>query len=170
MNKKRIVTLICLLLFCSSFGERAPPDPKQIVHAIAVKSAKGIEPKERLLFTGSSSGKKISNIEQLAIQFLCKQESTLEEARELILRASERYLSEINGSKEIRSYLHHFPFTPDDLEVVIYFRTPEKGEERLTVASLYKGKISYCRPHPSEITLVAIHEESYKEALHLALH
>lgn len=57
----------------------------------------------------------------------------LEEARRLYVEVVEDFLNRINNNKEIRSYLHDYPFTIKNLDLMIHFSEDTNDENSLMV-------------------------------------
>ena len=85
-----------------------------------------------------------------------------------VINAYFEYLLEINSSEKVRPFLHNYPFTAENIQIVIYFRNPDRSKVasgQINVASAREGKISYYIDYPEKHTLKAICEETYEEAL-----
>jgi len=82
----------------------------------------------------------------------------------------EEYLSAINSNEKIRPYLHNYPFTAKNVEIVIYFHNPNGSNVasgKISIAAAKRGKVICYIDYPEKYTIKTIHEETYEEALKL---
>ena len=88
----------------------------------------------------------------------------ISEARHLVIDCIDIYLKEINGSEEIRPYLHNYPFTVENIEIIITGPDREK-EDSLFIDSISvdKGEIVYFAEKNKTLEMVLL--ETYDEAL-----
>ena len=107
------------------------------------------------------------DIQEIGARFLCHQQVTVEEARELEIRATERFVEIINSHEAIRPYLRDYPWDYRRAAIMIAFRD-EYGEdypEGVRLILQGKDKVFYYGPkkHPKEVG-VTIKDEPYEEA------
>jgi hypothetical protein len=125
------------------------------------------EMKERFGFWCTGQGGSMPyDIQKIGVDFLCHQQVTVEEARELKIRATERFVEIINAHEAIRPYLRDYPWDYTRAEVVIAFRD-EHGEDypegvRLILEG--KGKLCYYGPERFPNDIAHMKEEPYEEA------
>jgi hypothetical protein len=125
------------------------------------------EMKERFGFRCTGQGGSMPyDIQKIGVDFLCHQQVTVEEARELKIRATERFVEIINAHEAIRPYLRDYPWDYTRAKVMIAFRD-ERGEDypegvRLILEG--KGKLCFYGPkkHPNDIK--HLKDEPYEEA------
>ena len=106
----------------------------------------------------------------MSIIFHLYQEVNLEEARNLLLYSTDKYLSNINSNEEIRPYLNNYPFTEENTEITIFFYNPDRSnlpQENIYCASSEDGKVFF---YSRSLGLYRpLHEETYEEAKSLVL-
>lgn len=159
-----IVLLIFVsVLGCTSFGNQMP-DYEKIADKITDRTAKKLKEEKKLILIGTG-GRMMDDIQMMAMSFNYYHEVNLEQARELIVYSINQYLSDINNNQEIRSYLHEYPFSSKNVEIMIFIYGPDRLElspEKIYCIAYRKGIIKYYtrsdRDHP-------ICKETYDEAL-----
>lgn len=159
-----VMLSMCSFLFgCSFFGHQLP-DYEKIADKITEKTAKKLKEQKNLRLVGTG-GKMMNDIQAMNMSFYFYQEVDLKAARKLIVYAINEYLSEINNNKEVRPYLHEYPFTVKNVEIMIFFYKPDRSNlspEKIYCISSINGMLEYyIHSDPSQ----AIHEETYEEAL-----
>ena len=105
-------------------------------------------------------------LEELGILFFAHHEATVEEARELEVRTTERLGFLINTHQGIRPFLKEYPFPVSRIEVKIgFFDEEKKCPYANGVAFVFQNHslIRYNRSQDGK--LVTILEEPYEEAL-----
>jgi len=107
----------------------------------------------------------MDDIQMMAMSFDYYQEVNIKTARELIVPVINEYLSAINSNKEIRPYLHEYPFTAKNIEIRIFVYNPDRSElslEKIDCITSLNGMLKYyTRSNPRQ----AICKETYEEAL-----
>lgn len=139
-------------------------------------------------------GRLNGGVKKIEISFISYKTMNLDQARKLEVIATEKFLKIINNNKEIKTYLHQFPFTVNDAQISISVRS-SKDTRPLDGSIAYvftaKNKIFYRKaelvkrktiptisadgsPLPSYMTeakeyvaeaLIPLYEEPYEEAL-----
>ncbi len=61
------------------------------------------------------------NISQITMSLRTERRATIEEARELLIRSTERLLSALNGNEQIRPHLAEYPFPPERVKISLRF-------------------------------------------------
>lgn len=169
---KYTITIAIILTFLSTIminSHSAPlsEDYEKLANAITTKTAKKIHDEKGLILVGTG-GEMMDDIKMMMMGFDSFKIVDIETARKLLAYCVEEYLSAINTSKEIRPYLHDYPFTSKNVEIVIYFRNPDGSTvalNKINVASAQKGEVVYFVDYPEKFTLKTIHKETYEEAL-----
>ncbi len=142
-------------------------DYEKLADAITKRTADKLEKEKGFILIGTG-GRMLENISMMMMGFEYSQESTLENARELLLFAIQEYLVEINANEEIRPYLHDYPFTSKNIEIEIYFphsNCSKLSLDKIDIAAASEGTLFYYAKHPNNYTLTNLHEETYVEAL-----
>ena len=107
------------------------------------------------------------DIQEIGVDFIIHQQTTIEEARELEIRSTERFVEIINAHEAIRPYLRDYPWDHSRAQVMISFQQVN-GEDYLEGVRLIlqaRNNIYYYGPKkfPKEVG-VTIKEEPYLEA------
>lgn len=149
---------------CSLFNQKTSVDYEEIADKITANTAWKLEKEKNLLLIGTGGGM-MHDIQAMHMSFQLFHEVSLEEARELVVYAMREYLSNINNSEEVRPYLHNYPFTEKNIEIMILIYGPDKRElppEKIYCITSHNGILKYYnrldRDHP-------ICKETYEEAV-----
>ncbi len=157
-----ILFMFSFLFGCSSFGYQSPRYVK-LAHEITEKTAKELKAQKNLYLIGTG-GQMMDDIQMMAMSFNYYQEVNLKTARELTIYAINEYLSAINNNKEVRPYLHEYPFTAKNVEIRIFVYNPDRSElplEKIYCIECINGDLEYyTRANPRQ----AIYEETYEQA------
>ena len=107
------------------------------------------------------------DIKQIGIDFMVHQQVEIEEARELVVKATERLVEMVNASEKVRPYLIEYPWTYSRSHIMISF-LKENGRKYPQGVSLIfqaKDQLFYYGPIECENGLdPTIKEETYVEA------
>ncbi len=123
------------------------------------------------LICHGGGGQAHERLESIAIYFATLRRASVEEARELIVKATDRLLELINGNEHLRPYLHAYPFTPDDLDISIdFFFDPDHFYADGSVISIsqYDNKLIYDAYSPIKIPGHSIGHEILRESYDVA--
>jgi hypothetical protein len=168
MNFKKLIILWLVLaaaLLQGSCSRFESPRYVKIADSITDQTAKKIEKEKGLSLCGTGGGM-MDDVKFMMMAFSYPKSVDAKEARDLLIYSAEAYLSAINSNPEIRPFLHNYPFTAGNIAIEIYF--PDiKDPNLLSVASVYKGRVSYDIRDPETKRLKEILEESYETALQI---
>jgi hypothetical protein len=162
--------MMCMLPFifgCSSFSPS--PDYEKIADKITEQTAKKLKEQKGLSLAGTG-GQMMDDIQMMMMGFNLYNVVDIETARQLLVDSVQEYLSAINSNEEIRPHLHNYPFTAQNVEIVIYFYSPDGSKVPLgeiTIAAANQGKVVYYIDDPEKHTIKSLHEETYEEVLKL---
>ena len=106
------------------------------------------------------------DIQEIGVDFIIHRQVSIEEARELEIKATERFVELINAHDVIRPYLRDYPWDHNRARVMIAFRA-ENGKNypdgvRLILQA--KEQVFYFGPKKSPNDIDHMKEESYAEA------
>ncbi len=171
------VFLTCMLLSsCGSFNTQEfdkgshvrDENYETIANRITKQVALRLRQEKDLRCSGTGGGM-MNNVRMMAISFDFFYEVDIKEARKLLIYANTEYLKTINGSKEIRPYLINYPFTPKDIEIMIWLKEPNGNDisfGKITFLSSYDGVFIYkIATGQGSYSSEKIHQETYEEAL-----
>ncbi len=134
----------------------------QITRAV-VKEAK----KELGLLCYATGGSMPDDVVEVEVKFICYRQVTIEEARELEVKAVEILRKNINEHEKIRPFLREFPFTAKGAKVMISFRTNTNDHQTKGVALVMnvRNSLFYDAKDPLTNKLYDLFEEPYEDAL-----
>jgi hypothetical protein len=157
---------LSFFLGCSSFGHQSPYYVK-LAHEITAKTANKLKDQKNFYLAGTG-GQMMDDIEMLMMGFYFYYEVDLETARTLVVYAIKEYLLEINNDQEIRPYLHEYPFTAKNIEIIIWIYNPDRSNlssEKIYNISAINGLIDYYMRGSEKYSRQVICEETYEKAL-----
>jgi hypothetical protein len=162
--------LFCLLLSSCETPPEKPVSYITMANRLLSKTAKQLKVEKGLIPIGDM-GQMMGNIQAMGLSFQYFHIINLEEARNLLVYASNVFLNNINENKEIRPYLNNYPFTPKNIELVIFLYQSDRNnptQGSLAVLTLIRGILTYKLAAPDQTTLWPIlHEETYEEGLEI---
>jgi hypothetical protein len=129
--------------------------------------------KKRITVCGTTKGMPGGIVENLGLAFDIKGPMSRDEIRKMLLEMGQQFLNKLNQDKQLQPYLQHRPFTPDDIDLSLYFRDSKNGglrDPHIGYAALRYGKLVYCViEEQNGIPRDKFeYKETYEEALKLA--
>lgn len=167
-----VFLILTLTIGCSQaeIGCSQTEDYEVLATRIESQTAKQLK-KEKGLIPIGNSGQMMGNIKSIGLSFNYYHLLNLEEARELLVYAGKTFLKNINENKEIRPYLHNYPFTSKNIELVIFICQANGSEPtvgNLSVLTLIRGSLTFKLSAPSKFAHCPIlHEETYETGLEI---
>ena len=133
--KSRVFGLILLLSSCNLIQETnvrknahvRDEDYEEIADRITNRIARKMKSEKGLECIGTGGGM-MSNIQRMALSFQYFHEVDLVEARRLLVCVANEYLNAINSCKEVRPYLHNYPFREENIQIKIWIKRPNGDE------------------------------------------
>ncbi len=125
------IFLLCSYIFlsCPMLLESAPPPIHIRCANRLTNTILPILQKELNLFCDGEGGSMHSNIvSSIYLSFYTERRASIEEARELLVRATEKFAKAINADENIRPYLAEYPFPPSRVQLSISFEVSGKDE------------------------------------------
>ena len=165
----KTVLFVSLLLIVSSCGAGRPIGKTTIAHNIRAEVAKKIEEETGLSLMGTGGGM-MRQIQMMALSFQCHDQLTIDQARELLIYCSEKFLSEVNSNEQVKPYLQNYPFRAKNIEIRIFIRESDEHPARegsLAIATSVDGRLDYDVRQSGLPPLKTIHEETYEQALRI---
>jgi hypothetical protein len=163
------IFLFGLLAFCTCACRYKNSDYEALVDEVTTETAYQLMREDQLYIIGTGGGL-MREIHRISMDFQCLQEMDLMQAREVLVSALEKYLSNINNSDKVRPYLHNYPFQIKDIEIAIFFMKPNRDDRpfnTIRVASASRGRLEYDahgKKNPYS-TYFIVCEETYEEAV-----
>jgi hypothetical protein len=161
-----VMVFTCVFSSCTTV-EQQPLDYEQIADQITAKTGKQLKKEKGLILVGTG-GRMMNDIQMMAMSFFLYHEVSLEEARELVVYAAEKYLNNINANKKITPFLHDTPFTKKNIEINLFIYKPDRSSldsDKIYYISMLKGGLSYYAKAPDRTK--ALIKETYEEALEI---
>jgi hypothetical protein len=162
-----ILGLIFMLLFCSFNSESE--DYEKLADKITYKIAKQLLIEKNMYLIGTG-GQMMDDIQMMAMSFEVCRPLNVPKARQLLISAIQKYLSEINNDEKIRPYLHQYPFTDKNIQIDFWIRNPDGSRvalDKIYYVSAINGILRYYIDDPEKFSRKLVHEESYGEVLQL---
>jgi hypothetical protein len=117
----------------------------------------------------ASGGSMPYDVEKISMKFAAPRSATIEEARELEIKITEKFVECINAHEKIRPFLREYPFPSSRAAVMISFNTPKKfslSNNQVELVFQTKNKIFYQATNRENPYLYdTLKEEPYEEAL-----
>ena len=106
------------------------------------------------------------DIQKIGVDFVLHQQTTIEEARELEIRSTERFVEIVNTHEAIRPYLRDYPWDHNRARVMIAFRDLKGKDypEGISLIFQAKNQIIYYGPEKFPNDIDSLKEEPYAEA------
>lgn len=135
------------------------------VHEIVDAFEKEMGKQFGLLCTGQG-GSMPYDIQEIGVSLVLYRQVEIEEARELEIRATDRFIEMINSHEAIRPYLRDYPWDHNRARIKISFRQNNGRYFRqgVTLILQAKEKIFYYGPKKFPNDIDHMKEESYAEA------
>ncbi len=164
----KLIFIISLLIYgCKMNCNEKNEDYEVYVNQIIDSFANEME-KEHGLVCKGHGGRMPHDVEDIGVSFNCYRRVSIEEARRLEVKATERFLEIINSNEKIRPFLREFPFKPNRGKVSISFRTADNlryTDGSVAYVTQFKNTISYCADEETSPSLITLKKEPYEEAL-----
>lgn len=111
----------------------------------------------------------MGDIQEVDATYVSKDKISVEEARKLFVEITEGYICLYNQNEEIRTYLHNYPVTDGNFDIMIgfedeYRRHRNNGYVALVFNIPQRHWIYYCTYDPVKRKLIDLHDESYETA------
>ena len=158
-----------LLLIALQAGAKVQEsvDYEIYVNQIIKVFTKEMEEEHNLICIGSG-GSMPYNVRDIKVVFASYQKPTIEKARKLEVKATERLLQMINSHEKIRPFLSSYPFKANQAKVSISFWKKDNtmySDGSLMRVTQIKNIIYYQANNEKSPIYTDLHEEPYEEAL-----
>ncbi len=113
-------------------------------------------------------GQMLREIQVLGLSFYYFKPIDIASGRELLLKGATTVQEKVNQEPRIHPYLSRYPFTPRNVEIEIFLRSPDGGDVppgALRVITVREGTLHYKIAHPKRKGFLTIYKETYEEAL-----
>ena len=170
VKQDNIFIIILVILFMGvpmNAKEYESPVYTQYVAEIIRTFSKQMNKEFGLICTASGGGMP-HDVEEIHVQFEANQSATIEEARELEVKVTERFVQIINAHEKIRPFLREYPFPSNRADVAIAFCDSRKQSRDDDVYFVFqaRNRIWYqAKNTDNSPVLKDIKDESYEDAL-----
>lgn len=164
ISQTKFALVISMFLTLTSFLGK--PDYTKLSDQIVKKYCKKVA-LEKGLFAIGSGGRMMYDIEEVGIHFVSYETMSVEEGRKLYVEIVEDLLKLYNENEKIRPFLHNYPFTIENLNIMVMFEDSNHHLQTtgLSGISYVKQKVGYKIYRDHKIQW--IHEEPYSTALEI---
>jgi len=170
----KFILIFSFSLFFSSCNENSfwifnkPSSKSFLADKVSNKTALKLKETHQLYPCGSG-GQMMDEIKMLALCFRYYKHISIDEARKLLVEATTQFLANINEDEQIQPYLYNHPFTPQNIEIIIYLRqedgSPVDGSNLCGICML-DGVLSYdIKNSESPCSLATVLKETYEDAV-----
>ncbi len=161
----KLLSIICFFFFTSCHARQ--PEYIRLSHGISDPYAKELKKTRGLCLIGSG-GSMMDEVKKVNATYLSFAKLSVNEARNLYVKVMEGYLERYNGDEKIRPYLHNYPFTIENMKLMIGFEDESRrhrSEGYVALVSVVHGNIYYCTFDSEQDKFVDLHREPYEEAV-----
>ncbi len=169
---RAIIVVILFISLCSCRREKQP-EYIVLVDKMTVEFSANLFQEEGLYLSNYGGGL-MDNIKMVSLGYHIKRHATVEEARELFIKYSQKLLQRINEDEKMRPFLNQYPFTEKDIRFRLSF--VQKNNRPFTDGSvahvsLVRENIYYDRYDGEKKRFIEILKEPYQDALqHVQCH
>lgn len=173
MNHALLSIMLILSLGCSkNITSKRPQSSEKQQAANRIRNEVALKIRNKFgLFPIGSGGQTMHKIEMLMLAFECRRSLTEGEAREILVKSVEEFVSALNNDEQVRPYLAEFPSTEKNIEIVIYIQDVRGGQVSTTqefdIASCEQGYIKFMASNSEKYKLITLRQESFEEAKQL---
>lgn len=133
---------------------------------VIVDFAKKMEPRG-LHVCGIGGREDKGKIIDFKVSFQYSQLLDILKARKLIVELALLFLKEINQNEELRRYLHHYPFNPNDVIVTVLPDSSllnKNDYDSFVMVKSFLGKVYYYTDDTKIKPFITLHEETFEES------
>ncbi|MEI6241847.1 MAG: hypothetical protein WCP39_00385 [Chlamydiota bacterium] len=163
----RLYVFFLMLFVSGQMSAKEPPIYLQYANEIIRSFSNEIEKEYGFTCIGSGGGMS-HDVEEISVQFIAYRRASIEKARELEVKATEKLLRMINDHEKIRPFLREYPFKTYRVEVSIAFNKVDNSaftDGSVAYVSKIRDKIFYYKATLVKEDLVKLYEEPYEEAV-----
>ncbi len=165
------ILILYVFFGCHTSEHNKPSHKLKVKNSICYLTIKQLNEERGLLGVGTGSSM-MFDIKTMALSLsYYKPIENVDQARELLVYAAEKFLFNINDIREIQVYLHNRPFTEKNIELTIFLKGNENNPDlpQFAWVSTFHGKVKYVLKKESEkYEIETLFSETYEEAKKLA--
>jgi hypothetical protein len=156
-----LIAIFSVLSAMENFNFRA--EAKKISN-IVIKEMK----RDYSLYCDGQGGGMPDNLRSIKVSFVAYRKGSIEEAREIEVKAIQRFIKLINEDEKLRPYLCEFPFPTRGIEVSLSFNQKNGSyypDNALAFITHINGILYYESRSLAMDKFTPLHQESFEEAL-----
>ena len=163
---------IPLVLFSCDDGSPAN-DKLSMGHAIMKNVNKTLSSRHNMNMGGfrEATHRDDKKYKTMGLCFQIQRPVSKEEGRKLLIDCAEELLSQINTHPDFQQFMHEYPFTVKNIEIVMYVSTETGGtiyHPEIAIFSLVNGQLCYRTNTPeNRYIFFSKEKETYEEALRI---
>lgn len=160
----KIYFYLLFLLFTGCMSSRT--DYSDIMHKIMYEYVQEVC-RDGSFVANVSGGGMMGDIQRVALGFEAVQNVDVMQARNLLVQKEEQFLALVNSNREVRPFLHTFPFVAKDFRLSFSFIKPDGSRvdpPNIAFVFVQEGEITYCVDNRKKTGLDDVHTESYAVA------
>lgn len=156
-----------LVVVAVLFFSCQPSNPKVYSFGIVMKKILTEVHQKTPLEIQGTGGSMMDEIEIISMHFECKKnDMDVDQVRDLILQVINISLIEVNNDEQIRPFLTQYPFTAQNIDILIGFRDDNKRAIPPNVAfSSFANGILYYAEDDNGYLYKTVFKETYEDAL-----
>ena len=161
-----ILTILSLICHLNALEKNGKYDYAKYIDEIVTIFSKEMRHRFGLICIGDG-GRMPYDVEEISVIFEARRRATIEEARELEIKTTERLAEIVNAHTKIRPYLREYPFPPGRVEIQISFVNKQGSYYRDgSVAFTFqaRNKLFYRERERETGDLKPLFDEPYEEA------
>lgn len=165
----RVAYLFLFLIVLSATSCQSTPQYLKLGRQEMFSFAREVEVSDQLELLGYGGGF-YDGIDNFSLTFWSPAKPTVSEARTLFFDISNRFLERVNQHEALRGYLVNYPFTIDNLDLMIVFPKDINGSIHgvgmgESFQHIKRNFILYDGYNPSKQRFEVIFKETYQEGL-----
>lgn len=169
MKKNYIYFALLFLPFLLISFRYSPPKYCRLSNKIVNEYNKELT-KQKGLYLIGEGGAFMNDIQEVSLSYISYDASSVDQARRLYVEIAEGYLRRYNENVEIRPFLHNYPFTIDNLELMIGFEDEtnrHRGDGYIALMFIARDKLWYKGYDKEKQEFYPIHSETYAKAVEI---
>ncbi len=167
MNKIIFLSVIILFFGCNKSEHDKPSYKDKVSTSVCYLTIKQLNEEKGLLGV-ATGGSMMFDIKKITLKLsYYKPIENVDQARELLVYAAEKFLFNINDIREIQVFLHNRPFTAKNIQLTIFLKGNENRPDlpQFAWVSTSHGKVNYVLKKDSEkYEIETLFSETYEEA------
>lgn len=119
------------------------------------------------VYPAGVGGGMCGEINLISLHSDCYKIASVDDSREIFFDCVTDLLSRFNNCPKIRPYMHNYPFTLENLHIILAFRSPQgkrPSKDYVALVTVGQGKIFYSNYYSESESFGDLYEESIENA------